>query len=47
MDLAHSKTIESEVYNIPDSKSTDMIQPPLQNDNNQNGAVTGTPKSKS
>lgn len=31
MDLTHSKTMEStasEVYNIPDSKSTDLIQPP-------------------
>lgn len=31
MDLKHSKTMESnvssEVYNIPDSKSTDLIQP--------------------
>lgn len=33
MDMKHSKTMESnvssEVYNIPDSKSTDLIQPRL------------------
>lgn len=40
MDLAHSKTMESavsEVYNIPDSKSTDLIQPPPRANEGQNG----------
>lgn len=45
MDLAHSKTMESEVYNIPDSKSTDMIQP-TRPGQVPNDVVAGAPKGK-
>lgn len=45
MDLTHSKTADSEVYNIPDSKSSDMIQPPKAGDG-QNLPVAVEQKSK-
>lgn len=46
MDLTHSKTMESEVYNIPDSKSTDMIQPPPRHLEGQTEATNGAVKGK-